>query len=44
VSGMDTEYAVVGPHRIPMAGSTCWVEEGWRARVAADGTVRMERA
>lgn len=44
VPGMDTEYAVVGPHRIPMAGSTCWVEEGWRARVAADGTVRMERA
>lgn len=33
----------VGPSGVPMAGSTCWVAEGWTARVHADGTIRMER-
>ena len=32
-----------GPLRIPMAGSTCWVADGWSARVHSDGTIRMER-
>ena len=33
-----------GPISLPMPGSTCWVAEGWRAGVHADGTIRMERA
>jgi len=32
-----------GPRRIPMDGSTCWVAEGWRARMDTDGTIRMDR-
>lgn len=39
--------AVVARHRGPvalsMSGSTCWVADGWRAEVHADGTIRMER-
>ncbi|MGA0069371.1 MAG: hydantoinase/oxoprolinase family protein, partial [Miltoncostaeaceae bacterium] len=32
-----------GPTSLPMRGSTCWVAEGWRAAVHADGTIRMTR-
>lgn len=33
-----------GPLSLPMPGSTCWVADGWRAAVHADGTIRMDRA
>jgi hypothetical protein len=36
--------AVTGPLAIPMAGSTCWVAEGWTAQRHEDGTIVMERA
>jgi hypothetical protein len=36
--------AVIGPLAIPMAGSTCWVAEGWTAQRHEDGTIVMERA
>lgn len=36
--------AVAGPAVIPMEGATCWVGEGWTARVDAIGSIRMERA
>ena len=35
---------VAGPAVIPMEGATCWVGEGWTARVDAIGSIRMERA
>ncbi len=35
------ERTVTGPAAISMAGSTCWVAEGWTAGVGADGTIRM---
>lgn len=34
---------ITGPARIPLAGSTCWVAEGWTALQHADGTIEMER-
>ena len=33
-----------GPAALPMAGSTCWVAEGWMAQAHEDGTITMERA
>jgi N-methylhydantoinase A len=36
--------AVAGPAVIPMEGATCWVGEGWTARVDAIGSIRMERS
>jgi N-methylhydantoinase A/oxoprolinase/acetone carboxylase beta subunit len=35
--------AARGPVAIPMAGSTCWVADGWTARRYDDGTIVMER-
>lgn len=34
---------VAGPTVIPMEGATCWVGEGWTARVDGVGSIRMER-
>lgn len=34
---------VAGSAVIPMEGATCWVGEGWTARVDAIGSIRMER-
>ncbi len=35
--------AVAGPAVIPMDGATCWVAEGWSARVDEIGSIVMER-
>jgi len=34
---------VMGPVAMPMAGSTCWVADGWTAHAHEDGTIVMER-
>ena len=36
--------AIAGPAVIPMDGATCWVAEGWTARVDDIGAIVMERA
>lgn len=42
--GMGTpRESITGPAGLPMAGSFCWVADGWIAAVADDGAVRMTR-
>ncbi len=35
---------VAGPGTIPMDGATCWVPEGWTARIDAAGDIEVRRA
>ncbi len=39
----DAGPPIVGPAVVPMDGATCWVGEGWTARVDGIGAIVMER-
>lgn len=39
----EPHEVVRGPAAIPMEGATCWVAEGWTARVDSLGSIALER-
>lgn len=43
LSAAGEDATLTGPAALPMDGATCWVAEGWTARVDSAGAVHLER-